>query len=140
MYFCVFNFFQQMNENKSTWGIIVVKSKSFVRFLEESSAWKNHFDFVWPLPLHRLVDDWLCLRLKWSLSYRSSFPILFWMILTFIQETFLRPTSTLHFLTSSMTSIFFRLCSVRSSFTSCLIENLKNLNYFHNFQEMQKSK
>ena len=25
------------------------KTNSFVRFLEESSAWKNHYDFVWPL-------------------------------------------------------------------------------------------
>ena len=28
---------------------------SFVRFLEESSAWKNHFDIVWPL-LHNLIS------------------------------------------------------------------------------------
>ena len=48
-FFCVFNFFQKTNENKSTWGIIVVKSILFVLFLEESSAWKNHYDFVWPL-------------------------------------------------------------------------------------------
>ena len=27
----------------------VVKSNLFVRFLEETSAWKNHFKFVWPL-------------------------------------------------------------------------------------------
>ena len=47
--FGVFNFFQKTNENKSTTGTIVVKSNSFVRFLEETSAWKNHFDFVWPL-------------------------------------------------------------------------------------------
>ena len=43
------NFFQRTNENKSTWGIIVVKSNSFVHFLEETSAWKNHFHYVWPL-------------------------------------------------------------------------------------------
>ena len=47
--FGVFNFFQKMNKNKSTWGIIVVKSNSFIHFLEETSAWKNNFDFVWPL-------------------------------------------------------------------------------------------
>ena len=35
--FGIFNFFQKSNENKSTWGIIVVKSNSFVRFLEETS-------------------------------------------------------------------------------------------------------
>ena len=33
--FGVFSFFQKTNENKWTWGIIVVKSNSFVRFLEE---------------------------------------------------------------------------------------------------------
>ena len=47
--FGVFSFLQKTNENKSTWSIIVVKSNSFVRFLEETLAWKNHFDFVWPL-------------------------------------------------------------------------------------------
>ena len=47
--FGVFNFIQKMNKNKSTWGITVVKSNLFVHFLEETSAWKNHFDFVWPL-------------------------------------------------------------------------------------------
>ena len=47
--FGVFNYFQKTNKNKSTWGTIVVKSNSFVRFLEETSAWKYHFDFVWPL-------------------------------------------------------------------------------------------
>ena len=41
----VVSFFQKTNENKSTW----VKLNSFVRFLEETSAWKNHFEFVWPL-------------------------------------------------------------------------------------------
>ena len=49
MFFGVFDFFQKTNENKLTWGIIVVKSNSSVRFLEESPAWKNHYDFVWPL-------------------------------------------------------------------------------------------
>ena len=48
-FFGVVDFLQKTNENKSTWGIIVVKSNSFVHFLEETSAWKNHFDFVWPL-------------------------------------------------------------------------------------------
>ena len=46
--FGVFTFFQKMNENKPT----VVKSNLFVRFLEEMSAWKNHFNFVWPLYIH----------------------------------------------------------------------------------------
>ena len=48
--FGVFNFFQKMNENKSTWGVIVHSKVEFVcSFLEETSAWKNHFDYVWPL-------------------------------------------------------------------------------------------
>ena len=36
-FFGVVNFLQKMNENKSTWGIIVVKSNSFVHFLEEKN-------------------------------------------------------------------------------------------------------
>ena len=49
MTFGVFNFLQKTNENKSTWGIIVVKLNLFVLFLEETLCWKNHFEFVWPL-------------------------------------------------------------------------------------------
>ena len=47
--FGVFNFFLKPNENKSTWGIIVVKSNSFVPFLEEIDDLKNHFEINWPL-------------------------------------------------------------------------------------------
>ena len=36
--FAVFNCFQKMNVNKSTLGIIIVKSICFVRFLEETLA------------------------------------------------------------------------------------------------------
>ena len=46
-----------MNENKSIWGIIVVKSNSFVRFLEEIEIIKNPFEINWPLPLMR---NWVC--------------------------------------------------------------------------------
>ena len=45
--FVVFNFFQKTTENKSTWGTTVLKLNLFI--LEETSAWKNQFDFVWPL-------------------------------------------------------------------------------------------
>ena len=48
-FFGVFDFLQKTNENKSTWGIIVVKSNSFVRFLEEIEDTKNHFEINWPL-------------------------------------------------------------------------------------------
>ena len=51
--FDVFDFFLKTKGNKSTWGIIVVKSNSFVHFLEES--WKNHYDFVWPLDTGKQV-------------------------------------------------------------------------------------
>ena len=40
------------NENKSTWGTIVVKlNLLFVRFLEEFTAWKFAFEFYWLLEL-----------------------------------------------------------------------------------------
>ena len=48
-FFGVFDFLQKTNENKSTWGIIVVKSNSFVHFLEEIEDTKNHFEIIWPL-------------------------------------------------------------------------------------------
>ena len=48
-FFGVVDFLQKMNGNKSTWGIIVVKSNSFVRFLEEIDDPKNHFEIIWPL-------------------------------------------------------------------------------------------
>ena len=47
--FGVFDFLQKTNENKSTWGIIVVKSNLFLRFLEEIDDPKNHFEINWPL-------------------------------------------------------------------------------------------
>ena len=36
-------------ENKSTWGIIVVKSNSFVRFSEEIEDIKKPFEIISPL-------------------------------------------------------------------------------------------
>ena len=47
--FGVFNFFQKTNKNKSTWGIKVVKSNYFVRFLEELRIPKSPFEINWPL-------------------------------------------------------------------------------------------
>ena len=46
-----------MNKNNSIWGTIVVKSNLFVRFLEEMLAWKNHFNFVWPLEATLYLDE-----------------------------------------------------------------------------------
>ena len=64
MFFCVFDFFQKMKENKSTWSIIVAKSNSFVRFLDESSAWKNHYYFVWPLAWYNFINE----KQNWKLQ------------------------------------------------------------------------
>ena len=47
--FGVFNFFQKRNENKSTWGIIVVKLNSFFRFLEKFTAWQFAIKYYTPL-------------------------------------------------------------------------------------------
>ena len=75
-FFGVFDFFQKTNENKSTWGIIVVKSNSFVRFLEEMSAWKNHFDFVTGIQL-RIILSFEMKKLKKPHYYKhiSIFPV-----------------------------------------------------------------
>ena len=48
-FFDVFDFLQKTNENKLIWGIIVVKSNSFVRFLEEIEDIKTPFEINWPL-------------------------------------------------------------------------------------------
>ena len=48
-FFGVDDFLQKTNENKSTWGIIVVESNSFVRFLEEIEDTKKTFEINWPL-------------------------------------------------------------------------------------------
>ena len=48
-FFGVVDFLKKTNENKSTWGIIVVKSNSSVRFLEEIDDLKNHLEIIWPL-------------------------------------------------------------------------------------------
>ena len=47
--FSILKIFQKTNENKSTWGIIVVKLKFFVRFLEELRIPKSPFEINWPL-------------------------------------------------------------------------------------------
>ena len=48
-FYGVVDFLHKTNENKSTWGIIEVKSNLFVRFLEEIDDPKNHFEINWPL-------------------------------------------------------------------------------------------
>ena len=47
--FGVFKFLQKMNENKPTWGIIVVKLIFFVRFFGRIEDTKNPFEINWQL-------------------------------------------------------------------------------------------
>ena len=61
--FGVFNFFQKTIENKSTWGIIVVKLNSFFRILEEFTAWQFAFEFYWPLAFDLDVSNFESLLL-----------------------------------------------------------------------------
>ena len=49
MSFWCLQFFQKTNENNSAWGIIVLKSNFFVRFLGELKIPKIHFEINWPL-------------------------------------------------------------------------------------------
>ena len=65
----------------STWGVIVVKSNSFVRFLVEIEDTKNHFEIIWPLVNHKglvwiqfCTNFWIsykmCVRLFWPFANR----------------------------------------------------------------------
>ena len=56
--FGAFHSFQITNENSSTWGIIEVRSNSFVHFLEEFMAWQFAFEFYWPVLITH-VEEWL---------------------------------------------------------------------------------
>ena len=49
MSFGAFNFFQKSNENKSTWGIIVVKTNLFVRYLFGRNVSKLGAKLHWEL-------------------------------------------------------------------------------------------
>ena len=52
---------KKTNENKSTWGIIGVKSSSFVRFLDT----KNHFEIIWPLVAWNILRHYRILQRWW---------------------------------------------------------------------------
>ena len=60
--FGVFKFFQKTNGNKSTWGILVVKSNCFVCFLEELRIPKSPFEINWPLA------DVIIFEQNWTIS------------------------------------------------------------------------
>ena len=66
--FGVFKYFQKMNENKSTWGIISSYVEFFVRFLRIP---KSSFEIIWPLPLFS-ADYILIYLLPWLCNYLSS--------------------------------------------------------------------
>ena len=60
--FDVFKFFQKTNENKSTWGILVVKLNFFVPFLEELRIPKSPFEINWPLMLYKMCSLYSCVH------------------------------------------------------------------------------
>ena len=70
-FFGVFYFLQKTNENKSTWGVIVVKSNSFVRFLEEIKDIKNLFEIIWPLVVHQVTGQGQVIRVFFSTGFFS---------------------------------------------------------------------
>ena len=55
MFFWFLHFLQKKRTKTSRH---VVKSNLFVRFLEETLAWKNHFEFVWPIGMEDLHFFW----------------------------------------------------------------------------------
>ena len=67
--FGVFNFSQKMNENKSTWGIIVLKSIFFVRILGELKIPKSPFEINWPLKLDAPLDIY---TIPWKIVGKKS--------------------------------------------------------------------
>ena len=56
--FGILEFFQKTNERIRFLVLLGKKPNSFVRFMEESLAWKKHYDFVWHLTCnYRFVSD-----------------------------------------------------------------------------------
>ena len=51
--FGVLNFFQNTNENKSTWVIMIVKSNFFIHFLEELRIPTSPYEINWPLLIQK---------------------------------------------------------------------------------------
>ena len=101
----VFNFFQKRTKTSR----ILVKTNSFIRFLEESSAWQFAFKINWPLveitffrlffvEIYRKVD-WFCLI--WGIYARfgkkmaDSSPLIFSLILT-LGHTYTTTNQTEH--------------------------------------------
>ena len=101
--FGVFSFLQKTNETKSTWGIMVVKSNSFVRFLEETLSWKKLFRICLTFSDNEnLIDSHVFLVSNFVAVFRQQKPGIikyfylphFWSkkreIQKFLQESFLR--------------------------------------------------
>ena len=58
-FFGVFDFLQKTNQNKLTWGVILVKSNSFVRFLEEiKDTNKPFWNYLTFTRLHKVLCFW----------------------------------------------------------------------------------
>ena len=55
------------------------KMNSFIHFLEESSAWKNHYDFVWPLVFPEFFLPILFrIYLVFGTDFKAKMPHKFW--------------------------------------------------------------
>ena len=78
--FEVVNFLQKTNENKFTWGLIVVKLNSFVCFLEEIDDPKNHFEINWPL-VSKYVRYWSKYTALHSTSWKFPTNVL-WLLIS----------------------------------------------------------
>ena len=55
--FGVFNFFQKTNKNKSTWGIIVVKSNRFIVFRKKCRLKKTTLSDLYQNDVHTFLMD-----------------------------------------------------------------------------------
>ena len=71
MFFGAFDFLQKTNENKLIWGIIVVKSNSFVPFLEEIEDIKTKEGCNWGHGLSAALIK-TPLEINWPLVHPKS--------------------------------------------------------------------
>ena len=90
--------FPPKNERKQV--SLVVKLNSFVRFLEETSAWKNHWDFVRPLA----INEFLLVKAKFQKMEYAAFTTNGRCSLFHLFKNSLRPTKSLRLTMSRHTN------------------------------------
>ena len=70
--FWCLQFFQKMDENNSTWGIIVVRSNCFVCCLEELRIPRSPFEINWPLwQMYYTITDYQDFRMIQGMSAKG---------------------------------------------------------------------